>query len=407
MTQPYILAFVGENANGILRWVTEKNLAAMAKFGFSYQLIDLMKPDASEKINACLAKAKPAFCFSYQGMGTDLRIDTGENLWVRLKIPFITHLNDNPYHCTRLHVADGPGIYRLFCCEDFLETYARYYQGKAFASVLQLGYPENPCADSTAWRKRAHEIVFVKTGVDSGRMKKSWDQFPSMMRGVLHDAAELVLSGEDKTVATLCERVFNDRKIYWGARKEFFFSACSMVDFYVRAVRGERMVKALMAHNALIFGDWSHLDQAGARARFLGPIPATELDALYADTRVLINTLPAMRYGIHERILAGFNAKSAVISDSTPFLARRLKDFPSFFGVDIDHESFADELDQALTTCRTEESIEEKIQTSAIQAQTQFSHEGFVKGLLEYVPMEAYRQGHTHWCPPRPAKETV
>lgn len=34
-------------------------------------------------------------------------------------------------------------------------------------------------------------------------------------------------------------------------------------------------------------------------------MPADELDALYADSRIVVNTLPAVRFGVHERTSKG------------------------------------------------------------------------------------------------------
>src|SRR6185312_12806600 len=140
------------------------------------------------------------------------------------------------------------------------------------------------------------------------------------------------------------------------------------VDFYVRAVRAERMVRALMQHNALIVGDWSHLDQSGARARFAPPVPASALDELYADSRIVANILPSVRYGEHERIMAGLLSGCAVISDSTPHLDRTLERFPVFRGVALYHE-----IDQAITSLLTDPAIEEKLTASLALAREMFS----------------------------------
>jgi hypothetical protein len=64
--------------------------------------------------------------------------------------------------------------------------------------------------------------------------------------------------------------------------------------------------------------------RTGSRARFAAPLAATALDELYADSRIVANTLPSMRYGSHERIMAGLLAKCTVVSESTPWLDRTM-----------------------------------------------------------------------------------
>lgn len=399
---PYVLAFVGENANGILRWASLQVLAACQKLGLRHRLIDVLDPGWPQQLTACLASAKPAFCFSFQGIGTGIRTDDGAPLWTRLDVPFITHNNDNPYHCARLHSVEGPTLYRLFGADDFLQTYTRFFKNRGFAGLQDCGYPGNPFTDRTPWKNRAHKLVFVKTGVDASALRQRWNDFPTRLRNILEDAADLALSGVDQTIGDLCEQAFRARNIDWGERVEFYFSVCSMVDFYVRARRAEKMVQALLRHDALIVGEWSHLDRSGARARFLNSLPADELNALYADSQVLINTLPCTRFGLHERILAGFFAKAVSISDTTPYLQNRLQAFPTFYGLNIDGAGFQEELDQAVNRSLHDAEIADKLYTSAARVEEQFSIAQLVQGVLECVALHEYRRIHEGWAIPAP-----
>jgi hypothetical protein len=175
-----------------------------------------------------------------------------------------------------------------------------------------------------------------------------------------------------------------------------------MVDRYVRAVWAERMVRALMHQDALIAGDWSHLDRSSARARFCGAVPAGELDALYAETRILVNTTAGNRYGVQERIMAGLLSKAAVVSDTTPYLQDQMKDCPSFVGVTINETTFADELDQVLTSLLADPETTNHVDTSYVEARSLFSFEMFIQQLLEFVELEKYRRTIAVWgFPPR------
>ncbi len=366
----------------------------------SYKLVDMRTDGWLARTGAYLAEGRPEFCFSFQGMGMNLRIDDGGNFWSRNSIPFVSHLGNNPYHAPSLHAAEGTGLYLLYGCRDSLETYQFFMHGRACASILRAAYPENELADRTPWDQRKHSIVFVKTAVDSEMMRRRWAQLPRLVRDILHDSAAAVLSGIDKPVATLCAQVLADRQIHWGDRQELFLSTCSMVDFYARAVRSERMVRALMRHNALIVGDWSHLDQFGARADFRKSIPAHGLDELYADTRIVVSTTPTVRFAVHERVIAGLLAKAAVVSDTTPYLQQLLRDCPSFHGVDIDQHTFTDEIDHALTCCLRDPAMSAKVGQSAVVARELFSLDALIQQLLEYVALENYRQQLDWWIFP-------
>ena len=396
MTQPYALAFVGENANGILRWWTEKILSGFARRGLSSTLIDLRDPGWRAHLADRLVHGKPEFCFSFQGFGMDLKLN-GVNYWSLNEIPFLSYLGDNPYHAPSLHAAEGSGLYLLYNCADFLETYQRCLNGRTYSTLLRYGFPKNPYADLVPWRQREHDIVFVKTGIDPAALRAEWNDMPRVVRGLLHDGAARVLSGADRTVADLCAEAFAERQVHWGERRELFLFVCSTVDRYARAVRAERMARALLARDALIIGDWRHLEQSNARCRFMPSIAAQDLDGLYARTKIQVNTSPTIRFGMHERIMAGLFAKAAVVSDTTPFLQRTLKDCPSFMGVDIDRASFAEELHGTLDACLADPATADKVQRSAAVAQELFSFDDFIQALLDYVDLERHRRALSGW----------
>jgi hypothetical protein len=149
--QPHILAFVGENENGILQWWTDKILEAFAARGLSYKLIDLRDAAWRKDLTACLSVRNPEFCFSFQGMRMALPLPSGGNLWERIGQHFM--------------------------------------DGRAMASVLSAGHPENPLADRTPWSKRKHNIVLVKTGIAPNTFTPEWNAWPKQVRELLYDCA--------------------------------------------------------------------------------------------------------------------------------------------------------------------------------------------------------------------------
>ena len=399
MAQPYVLAFIGENANGIVKWWTQQILNAFARRGLSHHLIDLCGDDSSARLADCLSGGNPAFCFSFQGMGMDFSLN-GENYWSLNSIPFFSYLGDSPYQRPALHAAEGAGLYMLYGCEDFLQVYQRHLKGRAYATVLRYGYPANPVAHQTAWAKRRHDIVFVKTAVDPKSILLEWSTLPTLLRTLLHDTSERVLTGVDETIAAICAQAFADRLIHFGDRQELFLSTCSAVDRYVRAVRAERMVRALLPQNALILGDWSYLDKPSARARFWDSLPANRLDDLYAESRIVVSTSPSVRYGMHERVMGGLLAKAFVLSDTTPYLQTLLQGCPGFLGCNIDQPGLSNEVDQAIKACLSDPLSAEKAEISIQMAENLFSFDRFIEQFFDHVALEQRRQAVKDWSFP-------
>lgn len=388
MTQFSAIAFVGQNANGILAWWTQCIADRMAMYGISVQIIDMLQEGWAAKLDARLKQGRPDFCFSFQGIGMSLSIEAG-NLWNNLKVPFISSMGDAPYYSPALHRAVGAGLFHLYACQDFYDFYRRFFNGKNIATVLPFGYPSNPHANDTEWHKRDLELVFVKTGVDPEGIRTAWGGLPKMMRDVLEEASAVALAGQQETIGQIVANAYAARQIHFGERLALFLRSCQHVDAYVRAVRADRMARQVMRHGGHLFGDWPHLDKANTRAVFHGALPARELNKLYARSRILVNTAPCTLTAIHERILAAFQAKAFMLADGSPFLNAVLGDYPSFRPVPIDSPEFADAFDARI--CEIRERWKDTVATRSMlenvqkKAEAAFGLDRFISTMLEFI----------------------
>lgn len=402
MNDPYVLAFVGENANDILLWWTEKILQNMARFKLAYKLIDLRKPNSEQLIITSIQRQKPVFCFSFQGMGMNAKINGNQNLWAANNIPFLTYLGDSPYHAPHLHEAEGTGLYLLYSCLDFFDVYKTGMRGKTFASLIRYNYPMPPQHLNPDWKQRPIKMLFAKSFTSHENIRKEFDTFPRLLREIAHESADLALKEAEQTIFQICNQIFEAHNVYSGVHNEILFYICSKVDLYVRAVHAERMIKAVLPHEAVIVGDWGHLSLPSSKARIMTSMPANQLNALYRQSKVVVNTLPSVRYGIHERVMAGLLSKSVVISDTTPFLESLLSECPTFAGLNIDSHDFSDHFDQSYSAIFSEPDILAKLEHSAAKAHDLFSLDTFVDSLMEYISIECKRRNIAEgWGMPR------
>ncbi len=384
-----VVAFVGENANGILEWWTAAILAEFERTGLRTHLLDLAKPTCANELVKIINTEKITFAFSFQGMGAQVSTQ-GENLWRKLNIPFLTYLGDNPYHCPRLHWHDAPRTYLLYSCQDFLDTYSKYVKGPAAAMLHPYGFPVNPHALETPWHKREIEIVYVKTAVNPAQFTERWDLLPRTLRSIVYDTAEVALGGSAEIIADICAARCAAVGFDWGNRSELFFALASDVDYYVRAVRAVKMVRLLMQLPARIYGDgWDFIDRSNSRAGFYSNVPASALMALYANAKILASTTPSVRHGMHERVMAGLLSRSAVLSDVNPYASRHLSEYPAFLGADIDSADFEE---QAMAKLRLPRDIDDGLETSYRKAVASFSLDAFVTPLLELLALNAFEE---------------
>lgn len=404
MSNVSAIALVGQNANGILSWLTEVFANRSKLYGISVTVIDLVDEGWPAKLNACLAAGQPSFCFSFQGFGMGLKVEAG-NIWNKLNVPFISLMGDAPFHSPALHAQAGSGLFHLYTCEDFQMVYRDIMKGRNFSAVFGGFYPPNPLADQTPWHDRDLEIVYVKTGVDSEAIRAKWTTLPNKIREVIEDASAVTLAGQKKTVAQIVLDAFAARTMHFGENKTLLLKVCSDVDFYVRAVRAERMLREAMRHGGHIFGNWPHIEKANTRARFHGPLPANQLDQLYARSRILLNISPSTMNFAHERIVSALMAKAFSISDGTPFLDQALAFYPNFKSVLIDSAELPDQMDAQISDIRKMGASRDvdflaMLDQSKRRAEDEFGVDRFIGEILGIASMFQLERNSSFWAFP-------
>ena len=394
------IAFSSESNDGILAWWTKCIADRMMRHGISVETINLLHPDWSTDLSAHLRQRIPDFCFSFQGFG--MRLSNGsQNLWTAMNIPFVSSMGDAPYWSPPLHSASGKTLAHLYTSQEFLEFYVESLKGKNFATFVPFGYPSNPHANNVAWHKRDLDLVFVKAGVDPNALRAAWAEVPAMLREMLEEASEIALAGQTESIGRIVANVFSERRFDLNENTNPFMYSCQKVDAYVRATRADRMARQIMRHGGHIFGDWPHLDGGKSRAVFHGKIPAGQLNKLYARSRILANTAPCTLTGMHERILAAFQAKAFILTDSSPFLEERLASYPSFKSVPIESAEFADILDARLLEIRRlgaePAATQAMLDDVRVRAETEFGLDQFISRMLEVVSsLKAGRGNEIH-----------
>jgi hypothetical protein len=384
------IAFFGESEAGMLAWWTKCIAERMKLYEISVETISFLDADWSSKLSALLNQRLPDFCFSFQGLGMQFA-NEAVHLWTALNIPFVSSMGDAPYWSPLLHSASGKTLAHLYASLDFQEFYLEFMKGRNFSAFVPFGYPSNPHANDVAWNKRDLDLVFVKAGVDPNALRAAWAEMPAMLREMLEEASEIALAGQTESIGRIVANVFSERRFDLNENNNPFMYSCQKVDAYVRATRADRMARQIMRHGGHIFGDWPHLDRGKSRAVFHGKIPAGQLNRLYARSRILVNTAPCTLTGMHERILAAFQAKAFILTDSSPFLEERLASYPSFKSVPIESAEFADILDARLLEIRRlgaePAATQAMLDDVRVRAEAEFGLDQFISRMLEVVSL--------------------
>lgn len=338
-----VIAFVGENANGILETQSRRFHKLLEPLGLEGQVLHLGDPNIVARIEDAMAH-DIAFAWAYAGVGARLAAGS-RNLWDALQVPFVSVLADAPYIMPTNHCIPTPWVVNGYVYREWLELQQTQIRSHQISAHLSMGVIPTPNAATRPHSARPTRMLFVKTGADPAAISARWSLWPARLQPVLHDCAAVLAQMAPQPIAPVVLASLAAHNLALDGSKPLLFGLMHQLDTYTRAVRATTMAHALLALPVDIVGEgWAHVAAAGGRARFHGAVNATELDAMYADTRILVNVTPNLASGAHERVLRGFAARCRVISDDNDHVRTALQHLPSYHPVTWHAHDLADQV---------------------------------------------------------------
>lgn len=328
-----VIAFVGENANGILDCQSRRFLALMEPLGFKGQTLRLWDPDVVQQLDAVIG-AGVAFAWGYAGIGARLAV-RGRNLWDALQVPFVSILADAPYIMPANHHVRTPWVVNGYVYREWLELQQGQFGSSQVSALLPMGVIPNPARHARRLSDRPIRLLFVKSGSDPAPIRARWASWPARLQPVLHECADTLAAMDPQPLAPTVRACLLAHGLLLDGNKPLLFGLMHELDTYLRALRATAMARALLPLPADIVGDgWDHLSGEEGRARFHPPVDAATLDTMYADTQILVNVTPNFASGAHERVLRGFAARCRVVSDDNEHGRTVLHGLPTYHGMD-------------------------------------------------------------------------
>ena len=335
-----VVAIIGENANGILD-VQSQRFLALLPAGLTGHVLRLADPEFPTRLDALL-RAGIHFAWGYAGVGARLEV-RGCNLWDAMEVPFISVLADAPYIMPANHHVRSAWVVNGYIYREWLDLQRAHFRAPQVSALLSQGVIPNPDARAVPWSRRTRRMVFVKGGADPAGQRARWAGWPGSLRGVLHDAADALAGQGTGPILPTVQACLAAHGLALDGRKQLLFGLLHELDTYIRSRRANAVARALVPLGADIIGDgWGHLPPG--RARVLPAMDASGLDALYADTQILVNVTPNFGSGAHERVLRGFAARACVASDDNGHTRAHLQTLPSYHGFDWHAPDLADRL---------------------------------------------------------------
>lgn len=393
-----VVAIVGENGNEFLAAQSASFMEYLRPHGFAVHVVDLRRPDAGGLLER-LAGEGIAFGWGFAGVGCRLE-SNGTNLWNLLKRPFVSVLADPPFAKPINHHVDSRYVINGYVYHDWLQFQKRYIGSSQISSIVRMGILPNPDRDLIPCEKRPIRMAFVKNAGDPEQRRANWKVLPTRLREAMEDAAEVILRQGTGDIVGPATEVFDSAGLYIEQRRELLFFLLQELDVYVREARATAVARALLPLPAEIYGSgWDHLmpEAEGARAVVRPGFHAAHLDSFYAKCHWLVNTTPNFTSGAHERVLSGFAAGCAVVSDINNYARTTLSELPSFRGLIWNADNLTDQLADTLAD-RT--FVHEATAPAADFVEREFDPRGFVRSIIDLAAVAELSAAVTPAFPP-------
>jgi hypothetical protein len=316
MTKPLALALIGQNANQALATSTLGSFPFFQSHGYDTALIDLHAQDASQQILLQVKTRRPDFVYSMAGVGADLSFK-GANLWELWQIPFLSMLFDHPCYIPERHKIPSRYVANCYYAQDFLQVQQDYIQSPQLSCLLPSDFP--PLTDRPLpWAERDIGLLFVKSGGDAGAIITGWrNNLPTVLADFLLASAQRLQCDRHLAITDLVQSGLRTMPDLVQQTPNIFWKMVRTLDTYIRRWRAESIVNILktMPEAVIVGDDWNHIDRSDAVARFMPAMPADQASALFGRAKLIFNTNPYFRYGLHERVGGGLQSGAWVMSD--------------------------------------------------------------------------------------------
>ena len=291
--------------------------------GYEAVVIDLKQPGSDARLISEIQSGGVRFCYGLSGFGSDLTVThaTGTaNFWNFARTPYVGAMPDSPVFMPPRHRLASPWILFLYTDPVHLEIAAAIGAPETTRALTGQGGIA-PAGPSAPMSDRDIAIVYAKAGGDPEEIRAAWSGFPREQRTLVEDIVEACVWKADVSIWHVAREVARGRVAERDMTSDGFLFLVCQCELYVRRARASRALEELMGFPVLVTGgDWAHLDWTGAKAKLVSRVPLIELRALFARSKIVLNTMPALRFSTHHRVVEGMLYGAAAASDANSWL---------------------------------------------------------------------------------------
>lgn len=312
---------------GVLHYFTKKFFEALQRTSLECRLLESKRDDPRPFLEE-LYKNPPNCTLSFNGLLPD---NEGRFFCDMIGIPHVACLVDSPSSFTPL--IKSP-LTIISCVDRFS---CDFFRGLGFQNVFFLphGVDRNLTPDPNG--KREYEVVMLSSCIDYEAIRESWKKkYPAPLCKVLDEAAEITLTTVDvpyyQAFVEALDRHLG-QKAAIDPEKIDFIAILDELETYIKGKDRIELIKAVKDAKVDIFGaadghaGWmKYLGQGRSNIKIHDPIPFEQALEIIKHSKILLNSSPWIKNGIHERVLMGLACETLVITNENIYLKEHFKE---------------------------------------------------------------------------------
>lgn len=317
-----VCAGSGYNATRYFAFDLAKSFKRM---GHSVEEFDLLQPASLQRLNRILAVRGIDFVLGMNGHSIEhLRERIYSN---RMPFPFVAFLVDHPmYHLHRFDFNRSSKQLIVTCFDQTHIAYLNTYFNGVFSKFF---IPHGAAVSYQASGKlkkikeRTIDILFAGTYFDPAKYRLQWLADRAYGK-LIDDVVEAAIYRYDESITDIAERVFLSRnRPFDYARNPVLKRLLIQADFYIRGRRRREVLEKLATRPIRIYNnDWRYLSARGGNVQVYPAIDYVEFQKRMADAKVVLNILPNIVYGGHDRIFTAMMQGAVSMTDKSVFLEK-------------------------------------------------------------------------------------
>jgi len=309
---------------GVLHHFTKQLAAGLTHHGVRCRLLEAQKNEPGAFVDTILSDP-PQCTLSFNG----LLPDAGGHFFCDLiHIPHVAFLIDPPTCFLSL----TKSAYTIISCAD--RYWLDFFQTSQFPHVLFVPHGVDKTLLAPPEQKRLFEVLMLSSFNDYEGIYHSWKKsYGAHFSKSLEEAAETALTDKNYSFLNALIQAIDQQSKHRDGLDPSKLDVISLLDqfeTYIKAKDRLHLIQGITEARIDIFGssgsphkNWKSYFKNQPNVTAHDSIPFDQACAYMQESKIVLNSCPTIKYGAHERVLAGLACGALVVANDNVYQENR------------------------------------------------------------------------------------